>query len=38
MAARPATLKAERSVLFDDADDLADLFNKFDLGKDEPAG
>jgi hypothetical protein len=32
--AKPATLKAERSVLFDDADDLADLFNKFDLGKD----
>jgi hypothetical protein len=31
---KPAALKAERSVLFDDADDLADLFNKFDLGKD----
>ncbi len=30
---KPAELKAERSVLFDDADDLADLFNKFDLGK-----
>jgi hypothetical protein len=26
--------KAERGVLFDDSDDLADLFNKFDLGKD----
>jgi hypothetical protein len=38
VAAKPATLKAERSVLFDDADDLADLFNKFDLGKGEPAG
>jgi hypothetical protein len=37
-SAKPVTLKAERSVLFDDADDLADLFNKFDLGKDEPAG
>jgi hypothetical protein len=36
--ARSAVVKAERSVLFDDADDLADLFNKFDLGKDEPAG
>jgi hypothetical protein len=37
-SARSAVVKAERSVLFDDADDLADLFNKFDLGKDEPAG
>ena len=31
---KPATEQAERTVLFDDADDLADLFNKFDLGKD----
>jgi hypothetical protein len=37
-SARSAEVKAERSVLFDDADDLADLFNKFDLGKDHPAG
>jgi hypothetical protein len=34
MSAKPAAIKAERSVLFDDSDDLADLFNKFDLGKD----
>jgi hypothetical protein len=31
---QPAAPKADRSVLFDDTDDLADLFNKFDLGKD----
>ncbi|MEO6842215.1 MAG: hypothetical protein ABI192_15810 [Bradyrhizobium sp.] len=31
---KPAAVQAERTVLFDDADDLADLFNKFDLGKD----
>jgi hypothetical protein len=37
-SAKSAVVKAERSVLFDDADDLADLFDKFDLGKDEPAG
>jgi hypothetical protein len=37
-SASSAVVKAERSVLFDDADDLADLFNQFDLGKDEPAG
>jgi hypothetical protein len=33
-SAKPAAVKPERSALFDDADDLADLFNKFDLGKD----
>jgi hypothetical protein len=33
-SAKPAAVKVERSGLFDDADDLADLFNKFDLGKD----
>jgi hypothetical protein len=37
-SARSAVVKAEGSVLSDDADDLADLFNQFDLGKDEPAG
>jgi hypothetical protein len=31
---KSAAVQAERTVLFDDADDLADLFNKFDLGKD----
>jgi hypothetical protein len=36
-SARFAEVKAERSVLFDDADDLADLFNKLDFGKDQPA-
>jgi hypothetical protein len=37
-SAMSAVVNAERSVLSDDADDLADLFNQFDLGKDEPAG
>ena len=32
----PALLKADRTVSFDDADDLADLFGKFDLGKEQP--